>query len=108
MTDSNVILKELSNLAHKMFLNGESDVYIYGSRARGTATESSDWDILVITDDNLASSDNFKQFAFPFAEIGWKYGEQMQATYNSELNYWNLVDDKIYKAINIRLSQLIY
>jgi len=24
----------------------------------------------------------------------------MQATYNSELNYWNLVDDKIYKAIN--------
>ncbi len=31
----------------------------------------------------------------------------MQATYNSELNYWNLVDDKIYKAINIRLSKLI-
>ena len=61
---------------------------IYGSRARGTATESSDWDILVITDDNLASNDSFKQFAFPFAEIGWKYGEQITPIHYTR-SQWN-------------------
>lgn len=71
------ILQQLSLLAHKMFANGEGEVFLYGSRATGTADSESDWDILIVTDDALTTPDNFASFAFPYAELGWRYGEQI-------------------------------
>ena len=41
--------------ANVLEVNPEAEVWLYGSRARGTAREDSDWDILVLTpDDRLA------------------------------------------------------
>ncbi len=51
MTEKNTIIKELRNLARHMFVGREGDVYIYGSQALGNASEGSDWDILIITDE---------------------------------------------------------
>lgn len=67
----------LSSLANKMFANGGGAAYLYGSRANGTARKDSDWDILVITDDAISTKDNFIDYAFPYAEIGWVFGSQI-------------------------------
>ena len=71
------ILRQLSAMAHRLFDEGRGEVYLYGSRAKGTATFQSDWDLLIVTDDSLSTSDNFVKFALPFAEIGWRTGEQV-------------------------------
>lgn len=71
------ILRQLSAMAHHLFAEGRGEVYLYGSRATDTATSRSDWDLLIVTDDNLSSSDDFEAFALPFAEIGWRNGEQV-------------------------------
>lgn len=77
MNHAGTILNEIRRLANKMFGDREAFVYLYGSRARGNAANDSDWDLLIVTDDAISSKDDFERFAFPFAEIGWKYGEQI-------------------------------
>lgn len=77
MNNDKEIFNSLSKLARTMFANGEGDVWLYGSRASGTANKDSDWDILVVTDDNISTNDDFISFAFPFAEIGWRFGAQV-------------------------------
>ncbi len=77
MNQTGIILNEIRGLANKMFGDGRAFVYLYGSRARSNATNDSDWDLLIVTDDAISSKDDFERFAFPFAEIGWKYGEQI-------------------------------
>jgi len=98
------IINEISALAGKMFSNGNGEVYLYGSRARQDAAPTSDWDILVITDDSMASDDDFMQFAFPFAEIGWRHGQQItplhytRSQWEAEKNtvfYHNVTHDAI-------------
>ncbi|MDE6457573.1 MAG: nucleotidyltransferase domain-containing protein [Muribaculum sp.] len=74
---SRVIIKEISQLARQMFTAGTGTVYLYGSQARGDNSPRSDWDLLVITDDSITTDDDFRHFAFPFAEIGWRHGEQI-------------------------------
>ncbi len=71
------ILRQLSLLAHTMFADGRGEVFLYGSHATDTAHSGSDWDILILTDDALATSDDYASFAFPYAELGWRYGEQI-------------------------------
>ena len=77
MAKDELILNQLSSLAKKMFPHGEGEVFLYGSRANGSAKRTSDWDILILTDDARSTSDDFASFALPFAEIGWKFGEQI-------------------------------
>lgn len=77
LNSRNTILNEITILARQMFGKGNGAVYLYGSRARQDAKSTSDWDILIITDDSIATDDDFMQFAFPFAEIGWRHGQQI-------------------------------
>lgn len=72
------IIHEISRVARQLFDNQEGHVYLYGSQARNEATSDSDWDLLVITDDDSAGQcDYFTRYAFPFAEIGWRFGTQI-------------------------------
>ena len=88
MSNEKEIFNRLSELAKSMFANGGGDVWLYGSRASGTALKDSDWDILVVTDDNISTNDNFISFAFPFAEIGWHYGAQITPIHYTR-SQWN-------------------
>ncbi len=72
-----MIIGEIKRLASRLFGNRSGAVYLYGSRARGEALDDSDWDLLIITDDAISTSDDFERYAFPFAEIGWRLGEQI-------------------------------
>lgn len=77
MTKQNLILAGIKRLSHNLFDNLPASVYLYGSRARGDYDSGSDWDLLIVADDSIYTHDAFEKFAFPFAEFGWKHGEQI-------------------------------
>lgn len=78
MEKSKIILAEIKKLIHRLSkISPGLAVYLYGSRARGDFSEGSDWDLLILKDDSVSSYDDFDRLAFPFAEIGWIYGEQI-------------------------------
>ena len=52
-----------------------SSVFLYGSRARGDATPESDWDLLILTDADSHSYENFTRYAAPFVDIGFAHGQ---------------------------------
>ena len=77
MTHFNKILTAVRELAKELFADSKGSVYLYGSRARGEAVNSSDWDLLIVADDGLDTENAFEKYAYPFTEIGWKLGEQI-------------------------------
>jgi len=49
-------------------------VVLFGSQARGDAKEDSDWDLLVLLNKEKRNySEDYDNYAYPFAEIGLKY-----------------------------------
>lgn len=78
MKENTQILNEIKIMTRKLSQKCPGlAVYLYGSRARGDYSADSDWDLLILKDDSASSYDDFEKFAFPFAEIGWHYGEQI-------------------------------
>lgn len=106
MKKKEVILKELSRMAKTMFGNGEGCVYLYGSQARGDAKRGSDWDILVITEDSCSSVDDFSKYAFPYAEIGWKYGEQITPVHYTRSQWEAQRGSMFYMNVNTEAIRL--
>ena len=53
-----------------------SKLYLYGSRARGDASEDSDWGLLILLDKPNITLDDFN-VAYPFREAGWDMGEEI-------------------------------
>lgn len=51
-----------------------SVVLLYGSRARGTAHEGSDWDLLVLLDKSEINEEDFAKYGYPFILLGWQHG----------------------------------
>lgn len=49
-------------------------VFLYGSRAKGTATEESDWDLLLLIDKQKLDENDFNNIAYPFVVAGWNVG----------------------------------
>lgn len=77
MTRHEKIFSELRQVAARVFGSLKGEAYLYGSRARGDSKRDSDWDILVIVDEDTKGEDLYAKYAFPFAEIGWKFGEEI-------------------------------
>lgn len=79
-------------------------VFLYGSRAKGTATNDSDWDLLLLVDKQMLDDDDFSRIAYPFVITGWNVGADVSPqlyTYNEwkkrEITpyYQNVERDKI-------------
>lgn len=106
MKKKDVILKELSRVASLMFGHGEGSAYLFGSRARGDESRYSDWDILVITEDRYSSADDFGKYAFPYAEIGWKYGEQITPLHYTRSQWEAMRNTQFYHNVNAEAIRL--
>jgi len=50
----------------KQVLPSTASLWLYGSRARGTAHEDSDWDLLILLDEEMQQSTDFERYAYPF------------------------------------------
>ncbi|MBQ7438717.1 MAG: nucleotidyltransferase domain-containing protein [Paludibacteraceae bacterium] len=65
MSDPQQFIGRLSRLGKKI-LPDTASLWLYGSRARKTAREDSDWDLLILLDEEKQKSTDFAQYAYPF------------------------------------------
>jgi len=70
------ILNDLRNMA-KTVMPEDSRVILFGSQARGDARKGSDWDLLLLLQDKSSWIEAFEHFAYPFVELGWKNGTEV-------------------------------
>ncbi|MCR4560626.1 MAG: nucleotidyltransferase domain-containing protein [Bacteroidales bacterium] len=67
------VIENLKSLAAKI-LPESSSLYLYGSRARGTARPDSDWDLLVLVDKEKVTSEDY-DMTYPFYDYGLDIGQ---------------------------------
>ena len=65
MRSSKKFIGRLAKLG-KQVLPDSASLWLYGSRARGTAQSDSDWDLLILIDEDKPKSTDFVQYAYPF------------------------------------------
>lgn len=68
--------KEFVDVLHSVAINNlppSSQVWLYGSRARGDAHKDSDWDLLILLDKNHVEQNDFDYYGYPFVEAGWEH-----------------------------------
>ena len=65
MSNSQQFIKRLTTLGKKV-LPSSASLWLYGSRARGTARDNSDWDLLILLDEEKPQSSDFEKYAYPF------------------------------------------
>ena len=53
----------------------KSELFLFGSRARGDAHEGSDWDILILLDKDRICLADYTLYSYPFRELGWDLGQ---------------------------------
>ena len=61
----------------KQILPKGSNLWLYGSRARGDYRPDSDWDLIVLVDKDKQQLQDFDQYAYPFIEMGWQTGTEI-------------------------------
>lgn len=102
--DSGSVIKLLTNQAAAILPTG-SKLILFGSRARGSAHENSDWDILVVLNKAHRSVKDIDDYGLPFRELGWEIDQEINpiiSTYQeiqdkskSTLLYKNITKDGI-------------
>lgn len=70
------LFSEMQRLAHDILPEG-SQVWLYGSRARGEATCDSDWDILILVNKASIKSSDEDDYSFPFVMAGWHHASSV-------------------------------
>ena len=86
-----------------------STLYLYGSRARGDDHEDSDWDLLLLLNNQGDRDETFRQYAYPIIVRGYDLWQSFSVhTYSKDewyngphpLFYYNVEHDKqlIYES----------
>ena len=69
MPPMSIFLDILRSKAATLLEKGDQ-VFLYGSRARNTADEDSDWDLIVITEREYSFKDSFDKYVYPLVVAG--------------------------------------
>lgn len=75
MTNQKQNIIESMQALGKSILPSDAKLILFGSQARNDANEDSDWDLLILLDKKKIMPEDFDTYAYPFVELGWKYGE---------------------------------
>jgi predicted nucleotidyltransferase len=68
-----IIIDNIKKTKKKILPNDK--LILFGSQARYNASNDSDWDMLILLDKKEITKDDFSTYAYPFVELGWKFGE---------------------------------
>lgn len=73
MTDSNKILAEIKKTVKGKY--PDAQIFLYGSRARGSAREDSDWDLLILVTHDKITPDIEESITYPLYDLEIEIGE---------------------------------
>lgn len=95
----NVIRDKISKAIHEKDPNAEA--FLFGSRARGDSSPDSDWDILILVDNEKVTNDLEDKFRDDLYEIELESG-QVISTFIYPKEYWSstLIYSPLYKNVN--------
>jgi predicted nucleotidyltransferase len=68
--------------------NPAAKIYLYGSRARATMKEDSDWDLLILLNKDSITSEDERQITYPLYDLEFEVGEVISPIIYSEME-WN-------------------
>lgn len=63
-------------------------IYLYGSRARGTAKPDSDWDLLILLNKDSITNEEEQNITYPLYDLEFEIGEVISPMVYSEKE-WN-------------------
>lgn len=92
------ILDRIRNVA-KSTLPPRSALWLYGSQARGDAHENSDWDLLILLDKAELEANDYS-VAYPFRELGWEIGEELNPSLYTKKQWESWTFLPYYKNVN--------
>ena len=71
--DKKLIIEAMHNKLHEIDPNAIA--FLFGSRARGTEHEGSDWDVLILLDKPRITLQDYDNYSYPLRELGWDIDE---------------------------------
>ncbi len=86
MNDSSDILIEIKRIV--MEQDPSAKIYLYGSRAKGSASKESDWDLLILLNRKKITADIERSITYPLYDLEFETGELISPMIYSE-NEWN-------------------
>ena len=97
--DQNLVKDKIKSAIHDK--DPKAVAYLFGSRARGSFRPDSDWDILILVDDNIVTNEIEDKFRDDFYDIEIESG-QIISTFIYPKDYWKsiLKYSPLYKNVN--------
>lgn len=86
MTNQQIILERIKGIVLEK--DPFAKVYLYGSRARGTMKPDSDWDLLILLNNDKITTDIERNVTYPLYDLEFEIGEVISPMVYSEKE-WN-------------------
>ena len=91
------VLNRITRLGREVLPSG-GHLWLYGSRARGDARPTSDWDLLVLLNRPQEASE-FQNIAYPIMEVGFDLGEYFSVQTYSQAEWDAMTFLPYYKNV---------
>ena len=78
------IIEAMHNRLHE--IDPHAKAILFGSRARGTEHEGSDWDVLILLDKPKVTLQDYDKYSYPLRELGWDIDEIINPVLFSKKN----------------------
>lgn len=106
MNSQRINIAAIKDLASKI-IPKEGHVWLYGSRAKGTNTDESDWDLLILLEKEKIANCDHDQYCFPFTMLGWESGEEIVPLLYSKSQWEKQSFTPFYKNVEHDKIQII-
>ena len=83
----------------KQILPEGSNLWLYGSRARGDNRPNSDWDLLVLLNRPQQEDIDFANISYPLMELGFNLGQYFSVHTYSQQEWENMSFTPFYKNV---------
>ena len=105
MKDAKRILQRIKLIANQS--DPTARVYLYGSRARGTARPDSDWDLLILIGKEKVSDEDEKKITWPLYDLEFETGEVLSPMVYSEQEWFSKYKVTPFYSMVMREGKLL-
>lgn len=83
----------------KRTVPSDGTALLFGSQARGTANEYSDWDILILLNKDKITYQDYADIAYPFDKLGWDLDAMISPIIYTKQDWENARFTPFYKNV---------